>query len=53
MRGEFKLANNNHPINNWLGQVVEKDADGNIVNKIVKVVSPNHKDAYADSCPLK
>ncbi len=53
VRGEFKLANNNHPINNWLGQVVEKDANGNIVNKIVKVVSPNHKDAYADACPLK
>lgn len=53
VRGEFKLANNNHPINNWLGQVVEKDANGNIVNTIVKVVSPNHKDAYADACPLK
>lgn len=53
VRGEFKLANNNHPINNWLGQLVEKDADGNIVNNIVKVVSPNHKDAYADACPLK
>lgn len=53
VRGEFKLANNNHPINNWLGQLVEKDANGNIVNNIVKVVSPNHKDAYADACPLK
>ena len=43
VRGEFKLANNNHPINNWLGQLVEKDANGNIVNKIVKVVSPTTK----------
>lgn len=53
VRGEFKLANNNHPINNWLGQVVEKDADGNIVNTIVEVISPNHKDAYADQCALQ
>lgn len=52
VRGEFKFANNNHPINNWIGQVVEKDADGNIVNSIVEVVSPNHKDAYADKCAL-
>ncbi len=53
VRGDFKFANNNHPINNWLGQVVEKDADGTIVNRIVKVVSPDHKDAYADKCPLE
>lgn len=53
VRGEFRLANNNHPMNDWLGQVVEKQADGTIVNKIVKVVAESHKDAYAEQCPLK
>lgn len=53
VRGDFEFDKNNHPINDWLGQVVEKDADGNIVNRIVKVVSPDHRDAYADACPLE
>ncbi len=53
VRGEFRFNNNQHPINNWVGRVVEKDADGNLVNKTVRVVSPNHKDAYAADCPLK
>lgn len=53
VRGEFKFSNNNHPINNWLGQVVEKADDGTITNKIVKVVAPNHVDAYTSECPLK
>lgn len=53
VRGEFKFANNNHPINNWLGQVVEKDADGDFVNSIVQVVSREHKDVYADECALQ
>ncbi|MEL7273401.1 MAG: ABC transporter substrate-binding protein [Pseudomonadota bacterium] len=53
VRGEFKFSNNNHPINNWLGQVVEKADDGTITNKIVKVVAPNHVDAYTAQCPLK
>ncbi|MEM9732218.1 MAG: ABC transporter substrate-binding protein [Pseudomonadota bacterium] len=53
VRGEFKFSNNNHPINNWLGQVVEKADDGTITNKIVNVVAPNHVDAYTGECPLK
>lgn len=53
VRGEFKFSNNNHPMNDWIGQVVEKDSDGNIVNKIVKIVAEDHKDAYTDQCPLK
>ncbi|MEM7302644.1 MAG: ABC transporter substrate-binding protein [Pseudomonadota bacterium] len=53
VRGTFKLANNNHPMNDWLGQEVVKEADGTIVNKVVKVVAKNHKDAYADQCALK
>ena len=52
VRGDFKLANNNHPMNNWIGQVVEKQDDGTIVNKIVSIVAENHKDAYADACAL-
>ena len=53
VRGEFRFNNNQHPINNWVGRVVEKQADGTLVNKMLRVVSPNHEDAYAKECALK
>ncbi|MEX0283706.1 MAG: ABC transporter substrate-binding protein [Paracoccaceae bacterium] len=53
VRGEFAFNTNQHPIHNYYGRVVEKDADGNFVNKTVGLVSPNHKDAYAEECKLK
>lgn len=53
VRGEFRFDTNQHPINNWLGRIVEKGPDGKLVNKTLKVVSANHTDAYAKSCPLK
>lgn len=52
VRGEFQLANNNHPKNNWYGQVVEQRDDGTIVNTVLEMVAEAHQDAYAEQCAL-
>lgn len=53
VRGEFKFNTNNHPINDWVGRVVEKGEDGALYNKTVEVIAEDLKDAYAEKCPLK
>lgn len=52
VRGEFKFGNNNHPIHNWYSRVVEKQADGSLVNKSLGVVLENHGDAYSKDCKM-
>ena len=53
VRGAFKFGNNNHPIINWYGRVVEKGKGGKLVNRTTGKISENHQDAYAKDCPLK
>ena len=53
VRGEFRFNNNQHPINNWVGRVVERNEAGKLVNRTLNVVSANHEDAYAKDCALK
>lgn len=52
VRGDFKFGNNNHPIHDWYSRVVEKQADGSLVNKTVGVVLKDHGDAYAKDCNM-
>ncbi len=53
VRGNFKFGNNNHPIQDWWGRVVVKEADGTIRHKTERLVLKNHQDAYASLCPMK
>ena len=53
VRGAFKFGNNNHPIINWYGRIVEKGKDGKLVNRTTGLISKDHQDAYAKDCPLK
>ncbi|WP_259779984.1 ABC transporter substrate-binding protein [Aestuariispira ectoiniformans] len=52
VRGKFKFAQNNHPINDWYSRIVEKQADGTLVNKTVGVVLKDHMDVYAKDCSM-
>jgi len=52
VRGDFAFNSNNHPIQDFHGRVVGKDADGNLVNTTVGLVSAGHEDAYAELCAL-
>lgn len=53
VRGNFKFNTNNHPINDWVGRVVEKADDGTYYNKTIEVVAEGLADAYASDCSLK
>ena len=53
VRGNFKFGNNNHPIQDWWGRVVVKEANGTIRHKTERLVLKDHKDAYASLCPMK
>jgi branched-chain amino acid transport system substrate-binding protein len=53
VRGEFKFNNNNHPINDWVGRVVEKAEDGTLFNRTLETVAEDLEDAYSAKCPLK
>ena len=53
VRGEFKWANNNIPIQNYYLRVVGKDSKGRITNKTVGIAAPNLGDPYSAKCPNK
>src|SRR5215208_3821068 len=53
VRGKFKYNHNHFPIENFYLLRIGKDADGNFVRKIQKVVFADHADAYADQCKMK
>jgi branched-chain amino acid transport system substrate-binding protein len=53
-RGEFKFNTNQFPIQNYYLRVIEKDAQGRLVNKSQgSPVFTNHGDAYVQDCPMK
>lgn len=53
VRGKFRFNNNQYPIHDiYMRQVVE-DAQGNIQNKLVSKVLDNHRDPFANQCPMK
>lgn len=53
VRGPFKYNVNHIPIENFYLFRVVKDADGNYVRKIERVVFSEHKDAYFQECAMK
>jgi len=51
VRGGFKFANNQHPIQNiYVREVVEEN--GVLTNKIISTALENHADVYASQCAL-
>ena len=50
VRGAYKLANNNHPTQDWYGRIVVKNADGSITHKTVGKVASNLTDHFATQC---
>jgi branched-chain amino acid transport system substrate-binding protein len=52
-RGEWKVANNGTPIQDYYVRVVAKDAQGRIVNKKIGTVLNDHVDFWAKECAMK
>ncbi|MCB2101631.1 MAG: ABC transporter substrate-binding protein [Rhodobacterales bacterium] len=52
VRGPFKFGANHHPIHRWYSRVVEKGADGKLVNKTTGVIMEDHQDAYVGECKM-
>jgi branched-chain amino acid transport system substrate-binding protein len=52
VRGEFRFAHNQHPIEDLYALRVVKDADGKLDIKTVGKVLSNHTDAYGAACKL-
>ena len=53
IRGNFKLGPNHHPIQDYYLTKFEKNAEGKIVQNIVKKVASDYGDAYAAKCAMK
>ena len=52
-RGEYRIANNGYPVQNYYLRVIGKDAQGRITNKSMGTIFTAHLDPYAKECPLK
>ncbi len=52
VRGKFAFNNNQHPIQDYYATRFEKDASGQLVQKVIRKVAENYKDAYAAQCKL-
>lgn len=52
VRGKFSFNTNNHPIQNFYVTEVVKEGDV-LTNKIVATAFTDHRDAYAEECPLR
>jgi len=51
-RGPFKFGPNQVPIQDWYARRVEKDAQGQVVNRYLHTVVRGHADAYASQCKM-
>ncbi|MCD6672482.1 MAG: ABC transporter substrate-binding protein [Burkholderiaceae bacterium] len=52
VRGKFRFANNQHPIQDWYLLHVEPDAAGKLGYKTLKVIAPDHVDPHAVDCAM-
>lgn len=52
IRGDFKFNTNNFPIQDYYLLKVEKDAQGRLVNTVVKTIATAYADAYAGQCKM-
>ncbi len=53
LRGSFKFANNNYPIQDFYLVKVAKRADGKFQTEIEKKIFENYTDVYAKDCDMK
>ena len=52
VRGKFKFAPNQHPVQDWYMLHVEDDGTGKLVYKNVKVIAPDHVDPHVSECQM-
>ena len=52
-RGDFKMAHNGTPVQDYYLRVVAKDNKGRIVNKKIGTVMSAHEDFWAKDCKMK
>jgi len=55
VRGKFKYGTNHYPIQNYYLRVVEKNAQGEITNRLVSTtpVLKDYQDSFVSQCPMK
>ena len=53
LRGEFAIASNGFPIQDYFLRVIGRDAKGRITNKTIGTIFTRHADPYAAECRLK
>jgi len=52
VRGAFRFGPNQHPIQDWYGMIVERDASGSPVIRTLGKVLADHGDVYAKDCRM-
>ena len=52
VRGKFRFANNQHPVQDWFLLRIEPDASGKLAYRTIKPIAPDHGDPHARNCPL-
>ncbi len=52
VRGKFRFANNQHPVQDWYLLRVEPDAEGKLGYRTLKKVAPDHVDPHAANCSM-
>ena len=52
VRGKFKFAKNQHPIQDWWILKVEKNSDGKPMLVTKNKIASDYGDSYAADCPL-
>lgn len=53
IRGDFRFANNNHPIQDYYITQFVRDASGGLTQVILEKVADDRVDVYAARCPLE
>jgi len=52
VRGKFRFANNQHPIQDWYLLHIEPDASGKLGYRTVKAIARDHGDPHARDCAM-
>lgn len=52
VRGKFRFANNQHPVQDWYLLRIEPDASGKLGYRTLKAIARDHVDPHARDCPL-
>jgi branched-chain amino acid transport system substrate-binding protein len=52
VRGSFRFASNQHPIQDIYVREAFVDDTGNVTNRVIGVVLEDHQDAYVGECPM-